>query len=383
MTAAERRTLKVVFMSSLRRYGGGERWMLDAAQRLQARGHAVRLVSRPGSVLAERAPSAQIANVPIEMRGDFDPSAIVNVCRLLTGFRPDVVCPNLDREIRIASSAIRLARVRMRRLPRLIPRRGSEFPLKNKLLYRVVYGHAVDRVIVNSHATMRTMVSRTPWFPREKAVVIHNGIDPSAYRRLATKRDELREQLRAELGLPTNARLLALVGELNERKGQQFVIEAAPRVLDRHPDARFLFVGDGDARQALEQSVVEGGLDGRVILAGFRTDVPEILTASDVLLLPSRVEGFGYVLAEAMAASLPVVASDASSIPEIVDDGVTGILHPVGDVDAIARALNSLLDDEVAAAAMGARGLARVRSHFDVDRMIDEVEALFLDSVSD
>lgn len=377
MKAADGSVLKIVFMSSLIRYGGGERWMLDAAERLQDRGHDVRLVSRPRSVLAERAPSARIANVPIEMRGDFDPVAISSLRALLRRFRPDVVCPNLDREIRIAATAIKFSQLRGPHAPRLIPRRGSEFPLKDKLIYRLVYGRAVDRVIVNSHATLRTMLSRTPWFSREKAVVIHNGIDTSVYDELSRGRDELRAALRQDLGISASARVIVLVGELNERKGQQYIIDAVPQIVARHSDAHFLFVGEGDARSRLESAILDSGAADHMTLAGFRTDIPDILLASDILLLPSRVEGFGYVLAEAMAARLPVVASDASSIPEIVEDGATGFLHPVGDTSAIASAIGRLLDDPAAAATMGERGYARVKARFDIERMIDEVEGLF------
>ncbi|MBI4719777.1 MAG: glycosyltransferase [Chitinivibrionia bacterium] len=135
---------RILFVSSITRYGGGERWMLDAAHGLARRGHAVAVCSRPGSVLDERARRLGLDARTVEMRGDIDPSAILRIASIVGTFRPDIVCANLDREIRICASALAMGALRgrlggRRRRPRLIPRRGSEFPLKSKAHYRFVY----------------------------------------------------------------------------------------------------------------------------------------------------------------------------------------------------------------------------------------------------
>jgi glycosyltransferase involved in cell wall biosynthesis len=313
------------------------------------------------------------------MRGDVDPIAVAALTALVRRFQPNVVAPNLDREIRLAAAAVRAARALPPRpfKPRLIPRRGSEFPLKNKRHYRIVYTADVDRVIVNSEATKRTMVRDAPWFPDAKAVVVYNGIDVSPYEALAARRDNVRAKLRALIGAPADAPVVSLVGELNERKQQRAVIEAAPHVLERFPNARILFVGDGDDRDDLTRSIRERGLEGTILIQGFRFDVPEIIAGSDALVLPSRVEGFGYVLVEAMAAAVPCIASNVSSIPEIVEDGVTGILHPVGDIGAIANAINFILANPDTARAMGAEGQRVAREKFNLPRMLDQVEHVF------
>ncbi|HET6348401.1 MAG TPA: glycosyltransferase family 4 protein [Candidatus Krumholzibacteria bacterium] len=370
---------RILFVSSLRRYGGGERWMLDTAAGLRERGHDVRLAARPGSVLAANAPARGIPLFSIEMRGDVDPIAITQFAGVLRRFQPEIVCPNLDREIRIAAASIRASRALRPRpvRPRLIPRRGSEFPLKDKRHYRLVYLLDINRVIVNSEATKRTMVKDAPWFPPEKAVVVYNGIDAAPYDRLVEQRDALRARLRGAIGAPPDAPVVSLVGELNERKQQRVVIEAAPHVLEKFPNARILFVGDGDDRAKLEAAVRERGLHPSIVFTGFRADVPEILTGSDALLLPSRVEGFGYVLVEAMAAGIPCIASRVSSIPEILEDGVTGILHAVGDSGAIADAVIDVLSDRERARAMGDAGARVAREKFTLTTMLDQVEKIF------
>jgi glycosyltransferase involved in cell wall biosynthesis len=375
---------RVLFVSSITRYGGGERWMLDAAHGLARRNHAVVLVSRPHSVIHGKARRLGLDARTVEMRGDIDPIAILRIASILKTFRPDIVCANLDREIRICAGAIamaggasRLWKGSGRRAPRLIPRRGSEFPLKSKGHYRFVYTRFVDAVIVNSHATRETMLAAAAWFPRGKATVIYNGIDFSPFDALRRDRQEVRRSFRRSLGLPDDAALVVLVGELTERKGHRFVIEAAGDLLRSFPNVRFVFAGDGSARAELENMLAMSGSRSFFHLLGFRDDIPEILTASDVLVLPSSVEGFGYVLAEAMAASVPVVATRASSIPEVVEDGVTGYLHEYGKSGEIAALLAGLLGDPVLAQTMGEAGYRRARERFHIDTMLDSIEALF------
>jgi glycosyltransferase involved in cell wall biosynthesis len=372
---------RVLFVSSLRRYGGGERWMLDTAAGLRARGHDARLVALPGSVLAARAPARGIPLTEVAMRGDVDAIAVTQLSSLVRRVQPHVVVPNLDREIRLCVAAIHAARALPPRpaRPRLIPRRGSEFPLKDKRHYRIVYTQEIDRVIVNSEATLHTMMRDAPWFSESKAVVIYNGIDLAPYAALAARRDEMRAKLRRTIEAPESAPVFSLAGELHERKQQRVVIEAWPKVLERYPEARVLFVGDGEDRAALEAVIAERYLGDYVRIMGFRSDVPEILAGSDALLLPSRVEGFGYVLVEAMATAIPCIASGVSSIPEIVRDGETGILHPVGDSRALADAIGRVLSDPAAARAMGEAGRRRAEESFTLERMLDRVEQVLFE----
>jgi glycosyltransferase involved in cell wall biosynthesis len=350
--------------------------MLDTAAGLRARGHDARLVARPGSVLATGAPARGIPLNEIDIRNDVDPLAVAQLVALIRRMQPHAVVPNRDREIRLCAAAIRAARALPPRplRPRLVPRRGSEFPLKDKRHYRIVYTVEVDRVIVNSQATLRNMMRDAPWFKESKAVVIYNGIDADPYAALAARREEMRKKLRTAIGAPLDAPVFPLVGELHERKQQRAVIEAMPQVLSAYPTARVVFVGDGEDRAMLEQAIQTRHLGDSVTILGFRSDVPEILAGSDALLLPSRVEGFGYVLIEAMAVGIPCIASRVSSIPEIVRDGESGILHPVGDTGAIASAMRRVIAEPDMTRSMGEAGARIVREHFRLSDMLDRVE---------
>jgi len=167
--------------------------------------------------------------------------------------------------------------------------------------------------------------------------------------------------------------VVLFVGQLIERKGPQDLLAAHELVLQAFPDAQLVLVGKGPA-EAAARALFDGA--PRVHWLGFRRDVAAVLKAMDVLAVPSHWEGFGLVAAEALAAGVPVVAADASSLPEIVRDGREGLLVPPGDVDALAAALIRLGRDPAERLRMGAAGPPRVAAEFSLDGMIDRYEAL-------
>ncbi len=358
--------MRLLFATSIATWGGGEAWMLAAAQGLASRGHDVVLAARDRSVIATRARVSGIPVAAMPFAADADIVSFARAWRLCRLRRIEAAVVNMDRVLRTAGVAARLAGVRV-----VLPRRGSEFPLKPGPLYRLTYRHVATGMIVNSAATARTLLERVRWRPAGELTVLPNGVDTD---RFASGRP--RAAMRAGLGIPPDALVLLVVGELTTRKNPVLVLDALARLDagERAPVA--LFAGEGAERATLERRIAAEGLAGRVRLLGFRDDVPDLLAAADLLVHPSRVEGFGYAVAEAMAAGLPVVATRASSLPEIVAEGETGLLVPVDDADALARAVAVYAGDPARRARDGARGRERVVREFSRERRLDELEAL-------
>jgi len=358
--------MRLLFATSIRTWGGGEEWMLAAATGLRARGHDAALVARPASAIATRARDAGLDVVAAAFASDADVLSFLRVLRACRARRVEAAVVNMDRVLRVAGCAARLAGVGV-----VLPRRGSEFPLKPGPVYRWTYTRVATGVIVNSRATGRTLLRDVPWRPAGRVHVLPNGIDADRFARARSRGD-----VRRALDLPPDAAVLLTVGELTDRKNPTLVVEAAARLAARGLAARILFAGEGPERAAVERRARELGLPDRVHLLGFRDDVPDLLAACDVLVHPSRVEGFGYAVAEAMAAGRPVVATAASSLPEIVADGRTGILFPPDDADALADALAVYLGDPGRRARDGQRGRERVLAEFSRERRLDELESL-------
>lgn len=202
--------------------------------------------------------------------------------------------------------------------------------------------------------------------------VIHNGIDLERARATRT-----RAEVRAELGIPDAAPVLGTLARISPVKRHVDLLDAHRRVLAEIPGARCLIVGGGDALAWLKDEVRSRNLEDSVVLAGWRQDVPELLSAMDVFVLPSDSEGLSMTLLEAMAQRLPVVATSVGGNPEVVLDGVTGHLVPRRDPERLAATLVSLLRDPGARERMGAAGRQRVEEHFSRTSMVAAYRQLY------
>ena len=203
-----------------------------------------------------------------------------------------------------------------------------------------------------------------------KIEVIHNGVDPQPFL------DARGDRIRREFGLG-EVRIITTIGGLRPEKCQLTFLEAFRNLGDRNAVA--LLVGDGPLRHKLESFVAKNGLRGQVFFTGERQDVPNILAASDVITLSSRREGLPLAVIEAMLAGLPVVATQVGGVPELVQDGVTGLLVPPDDPEALARAMNKVLEDRAGAREMGKAGSKIALQRFTFDRMASRTVCLYRD----
>jgi glycosyltransferase involved in cell wall biosynthesis len=236
-------------------------------------------------------------------------------------------------------------------------------------VYGFVNRRLVDAVLVNSAAAAAELVKRFR-VPPEKVVSVGTGID---LRRIAEARAG--DELASELGLAGRT-VVGTVAKLSPVKGHQHFIAAAAEIAKARPDVVFLIVGDGIRKKELEDMATELGIADRVTFAGVRDDVPSLLELMDVFVLGSLSEGSPNAVLEAMAAGLPVVATDVGGLPEMVIDGESGILVPPGDSDALAEAIGELLDDPSRAETMGRAGLALAMDRHDIEKVVREVEGV-------
>lgn len=210
--------------------------------------------------------------------------------------------------------------------------------------------------------------------PAEKVNVIHNGID---FERVRVSGPDARNRVRAELGLGDFFTFL-IAGRLHPEKGYEHLFEAV-RLLKGQTERPFLLLvaGRGTFLEKYQDLVRSLNIVDRVRFLGFRTDLPDLMVASDVFVLSSVAESFGLVLAEALYLGLPVLATRAGGIPEIVDDGVDGRLVAPGDAVALSNAMGSFLRGEVLLPGQGAAAVRKVRGRFDFQQMLRKYEAVY------
>jgi glycosyltransferase involved in cell wall biosynthesis len=355
----------VLLVNSMRAFGGGERWALEAAEGLAARGHEVALAVRRGSELGARAGRMGLSCRSFAMRGDLDPGSIVSLARWARAIRPDVLSVNIQRAVRLGCAAARLAGVRA-----VVERRGLLLPVKPSVLDRVVYGRCVTHLVANCEAIRETVVA-AGLVRFERTSVIPNGIDPARVPPGGGR------EIRAEFDVKPSAPLIAIVGRLAPDKRHQDAIRAFAEVAAARPEARLIVVGSG--RLEAELRVLAAGLTprGSVIFAGERGDVPAILDAADVLAVTSVREGAPHVVLEAMVAGIPIAATRVAGIPEMIRDGREGLLVRPESPSEMSVALSRLLDDPKLAAELAAAASERVRAEFGLDAMIDRIEDCF------
>ncbi|HEY9898968.1 MAG TPA: glycosyltransferase [Pantanalinema sp.] len=228
------------------------------------------------------------------------------------------------------------------------------------------------QVVCVSHADQRAGLAHGILSAR-RSRVIPNGIDPARFRP-----DPLaRARLRRALGVAEGEPLIGLYGRLTRQKAQAFFLRAAAEVLAREPAARFMLVGDGEDRAALAALASGLGLGGRLLMLGSRSDVPALLSATDVFVLPSLWEGLPIALLEAMACGVPSIASAVDGSLEVIQPGQSGLLVPPGEVAPLAEAMLALVRTPSLAQRLAAAGRERVLSLYPLTRMIAAIEGLY------
>jgi glycosyltransferase involved in cell wall biosynthesis len=226
----------------------------------------------------------------------------------------------------------------------------------------------VDRHVCVSRDVAEFWVRRMR-IPPERATVIPNGVD------LAWAEAAPLDLTR--LGLPSGARVLVCVGRIDAQKNTAWLIELAPRLLAELPGRHLLLVGQGPLLAQLRTRADELGLAGRVHFVGWRPDVPAILAASEMLLLPSRWEGMPNVVLEAMAVGLPVVATAAEGVRELLGPDAGCQVIPHGDAAALVQAAARLASDGLLRGELGAQNRRRAAEHFSLEAMVRRYEALY------
>jgi glycosyltransferase involved in cell wall biosynthesis len=341
--------VKVLHVHRIGGIGGSERHLLTLLPALAERGVDVRFLGLDDPARAPE-PFYDALAVPYERLSaphDVDPLLAWRVSRAVRGF--DVVHTHLvHADVYGALGARRLVSTKHND----DPFRAGAFRYVERAL-----AHRASRVIAITDALARFQVDRVG-LPREKVEVIHYGLDdlPQAW------------GANPPPSLIPDARVLLAVCRLEPQKG----VDVAIRALREIDDVHLVVLGDGPQREQLQRLARE--LDVSVYLPGRVPDVAAWLRRASVLVHPARWEGFGLALLEAMLASLPIVATNVSSIPEIVVDGETGLLVPPDDPSALAAAVNRVLADP---GDLGANGLARAQAEFSVARMADRTLAVY------
>lgn len=212
--------------------------------------------------------------------------------------------------------------------------------------------------------------------PRARISVVHNGIDLARFRNIELSMNEAR----ARFDLPSGVPLIGCAARFRREKGQHVLLDALTLLHEAIPDCHIVLAGDGPDRLLLEKRAVDLGIADKVRFCGFVDDMPLFLRSLSMLVIPSLSEGFSFAAAEAMAAGCPVVASRVGGLPEVIEDGVTGLLFPPGDAAALAAAVRRILGDESLSSKLVERAGADV-VRFSLETYVEKMTEMFRELV--
>ena len=358
-------------MTKVQGIGGAEQHLLALLPALRAQGVDAQFLSLDAGEDAERFHAAldehDIPWTRVRCGLDLSPRLAAGVTARVRAERPDLLHTHMVHADAYGSLAARLSHT-----PFVSTRHNDDRYLLGPFRHvdrRLMSG--VTRIVAISDAVRRFHIEAG--LPEAKLETIHYGLD--------TLPANPSEVTPASSGIATTAPLLLAIGRLIEQKDHASLLDAFALVRRSTPEARLAILGWGPLEARLREQVAQLGLEDAVLLPG-RVEPRDWLERADVFVHTSRWEGFGIVLLEAMLASLPVVATSVSAIPEIVVDGQTGLLAPAGDAHAIAGQLSALLDDPARRRVLGEHGLQRAREEFSVAKMTERTMGVYARAVA-
>jgi len=365
----------VLFVVDTLDLGGTETQMVQLARQLKANRHRVTVAClHPGGPLAHDLSEAGISVVEFPKLGSLlSMSGVYQSFRLAAFIRRrkfDVVHAH-----DLWANLMAVPAARITGAPVILSSQrdlGHLFwytPFRCKVIAAI---HRLSTRVVANSAAVRKLLVEDFRVPPARVQVLRNSVD---FPRFAFARGDKRKLFP---DLDPKSRLIAVVANMHSSvKGHHNLIEAARVICDVIPEASFVLVGDGDERPKIEEHARGAGVGKHFIFLGRRKDVPELLACCELSVLASESEGFPNVVLEAMAAGLPVVATRVGGVPEIIEDGLSGILIPPQSHQALAEAVLRVMQNRPLAALLAHAGQQRVRRHFSFDRLVAEAERLY------
>lgn len=318
--------LTVAIVCTQRHWHGGEEQAALLAAGLKRAGHRCKILARHGSAFAQRMAARRFTVCSFTGRGRL-PHALWQIRRSLVRWRPDVVYYNDPHAVTAAG----LASLGLG-IPLRVAARRVDFPLHNVSRYR----RMSDGLICVSRAVQD--VCRQAGLAPERLHVVHDGVDPSRMQ------GGNRQRGRHALGIPADAKMLLTVAKLTDHKGHRYLLESMPSLIRQHQDLHWVVAGDGPLWEPLQRQAAELGVQPNVHFLGYRHDIPDLMAAADMMVIPSHMEGLCSSIVDAMLIGLPVVATRAGGIPDLLGgrnatEPSVGWLVPPKDPSQLAKAV--------------------------------------------
>lgn len=360
--------MKILHINSANAWGGGEVHVALLCKELRNNGQDIVLACRPESPIDKKFRDMQfsVLNLPLKGAADLYSSfCLANYCRT-NGIQ--ILHIHLGRDYWLAFFTKMLYKDL-----KVVFTRHLLFPIKKNIFHEMMYRTA-DMVIAVSKAVEK-VIANSGFVGSDKLTTIYNGISIGKFANAP------QGCLRHELELDTTTPIIGIIGQISPHKGQDVFIRSIPSIVKKIPNSKFIIVGDdfrqGAYVQELKALATGLGIEEHVFFIGPRPNIPEIMKDLDVFVLASRNEPFGLVVVEAMAAGIPVVATAAGGVTEIIEHGKSGFLIPIDDDGMLAESVCKILQNPELAKKHSENAILRVRSLFSIESMTEQTMKIY------
>ncbi len=345
---------------------GGQRQVVELIKGLSRLGQSNFLICRPGSKLSERSEKEGISLYHVTMKGEWDISSVLSIRSFIKKNNVDILHAHTSHAHTLGVLALTGIKS-----CRLVVTRRVDFHVRNPLSRKLKYGSRVDRILTVSDAIRRILIE--DGVDPKLLTTVRSGFAPGNFSDNNTTSD-----LRRELGILPETVVIVNVAALAPHKAHTDLLKAARYVKDSHPNVQFLIAGDGELRQNIENQIKHLSLENNVHMLGFVEDIESVFRAADIFAITSEEEGLCTSIMDAMFFGLPIVATSAGGIPEIVHDQQNGYIVPVHDYMSFGERLNTLIDSPERRKKMGEKAKTVVNEN-TVAKTIEQTLAVYHD----
>ncbi|KXS45921.1 MAG: glycosyltransferase [Candidatus Frackibacter sp. T328-2] len=364
------KSLNILQISAAKFYGGGEVHLYHLTERLIERGHNLTVVVKDRIVKNFKNLDTDLRSLPL--KNVLDLFSLYNLVKIIKEKEIDIIHCHTGIDYWLGAMAKGIAK-----RGKVIATRHSLNSLGDSFAHKKLY-KSIDKFIVVSNRVKEKIIDPDVIL-ESKVEVVYNGVDINRFNPELIDSKSVKE----EFEIKDDELIVGTVGRLGGNKNQELLIKAAAEVDNKKLKVKYLIVGDDVTNdkhyeRKLKELITNLDLKDRVVLTGFRSDIPQLMKAFDVMVFPTKKEAFGIVAIEAMAMSKPVIASAVGGLKEIVTDETTGLLFSVDDKEELVKAMVTLLSKPELRERIGYKGCQRVMNNFTLSNMVGKIENIYL-----
>jgi glycosyltransferase involved in cell wall biosynthesis len=372
---------RIIWLIDSLRPGGAEQLMptlLSSFNKEQFDMRVCALQFKKGNPIATE---LRALGIPVDLVPIYSLKNPLNIFRILKYFNthsPDLIHTQLEFSDILGTIAAKILRKpSVSTLHTLDVVKNYKFSAARQKLKWLVLNNFCDQNIAVSNHTRNHHIQNGN-IPPPKIKTIYNGIQVSRFR---DRNTSLLEEKKKDLNLNTYKKIITTIAVVREPKGIQYMINALPAIIEHHPETIYLIVGDGDHSASIRNMIARKNLDKNAIMLGHRTDIPDLLGISDLFVLPSLGDALPTVLIEALAAGVPVIATDVGGIPEIIENNKNGLLIPPADSESLVAACLKLMENDDDAKQLINAGLEKAHNQFDVSNQVKQLGNIYMELI--